>query len=40
MSRRWNCLDNAPIESFFWHLKDKVDYKECENYKKTWKFNK
>ncbi|PCL93040.1 hypothetical protein CPZ30_06035 [Paenibacillus lautus] len=21
MSRRGNCLDNASIESFFWHLK-------------------
>lgn len=29
MSRRGNCLDNAPIESFFGHLKDDVDYKSC-----------
>ncbi len=28
MSRRGNCLDNAPMESFFGHLKDEVDYKE------------
>lgn len=27
MSRRGNCLDNAPMESFFRHLKDYVDYK-------------
>jgi len=27
MSRRGNCLDNAPMESFFGHLKDYVDYK-------------
>ncbi|WP_454266134.1 IS3 family transposase [Rossellomorea marisflavi] len=26
MSRRGNCLDNAPMESFFGHLKDYVDY--------------
>lgn len=24
MSRRGNCLDNAPIESFFGHFKDEV----------------
>ena len=33
MSRRWNCLDNAPIESFFWHMKDEIDYKKCKNFK-------
>lgn len=31
MSRSGNCLDNAPIESFFGHLKDELDYKECKN---------
>jgi transposase InsO family protein len=30
MSRRGNCIDNAPIESFFGHLKDDVDYKACK----------
>lgn len=30
MSRRGNCLDNAPVESFFGHLKDEVDYREYE----------
>ena len=25
MSRRGNCLDNAPMESFFGHFKDEVD---------------
>lgn len=29
MSRKGNCLDNAPIESFFGHMKDELDYKEC-----------
>lgn len=32
MSRKGNCLDNAPIESFFGHLKDDVDYKVCKNF--------
>lgn len=31
MSRRGNCLDNAPIESFFGHFKDDVDYKEASS---------
>lgn len=32
MSRKGNCLDNAPIESFFGHLKDEVDLKKCRRY--------
>lgn len=31
MSRRGNCLDNAPMESFFGHFKDEVDYKQAES---------
>jgi len=31
MSRKGNCLDNAPIESFFGHMKDEVDYKNCRS---------
>jgi len=31
MSRRGNCLDNAPMESFFGHLKDEVGYKDAQN---------
>lgn len=30
MSRKGNCLDNSPIESFFGHLKDEVDYRSCK----------
>lgn len=30
MSRRWNCIDNSPTESFFGHLKDEIDISECE----------
>lgn len=32
MSRRGNCLDNAPIESFFGHLKDEIELKNCMKY--------
>lgn len=31
MSRRGNCWDNAPMESFFGHLKDEVDYQSCKS---------
>ena len=31
MSRKGVCLDNAPIESFFGHLKDELEYKDCES---------
>ncbi|SOC25135.1 transposase InsO family protein [Ureibacillus xyleni] len=30
MSRRGNCWDNAPQESFFGHFKDESDLKSCE----------
>lgn len=32
MSRRGNCIDNAPVESFFGHLKDELDYHSVENF--------
>lgn len=31
MSRRGNCWDNAPQESFFGHFKDEVDFKRCNS---------
>lgn len=31
MSRKGNCLDNAPIESFFGLLKDHLNLKHCKN---------
>lgn len=31
MSRRGNCWDNAPQESFFGHLKDETNIKDCAN---------
>lgn len=32
MSRRGNCWDNAPQESFFGHLKDEANIKKCETF--------
>lgn len=32
MSRKGNCIDNSPIESFFGHLKDDVDYRETKTF--------
>lgn len=33
MSRKGNCWDNAPMESFFGHFKDEVDYKDCNSFR-------
>lgn len=30
MSRKGNCWDNAPQESFFGHMKDEIDLSECK----------
>ena len=30
MSRKGNCIDNSPMETFFGHFKDEVDYKNCK----------
>ena len=30
MSRKWNCIDNSPTESFFGHMKDEIDISECD----------
>ncbi len=32
MSRKGNCIDNSPMESFFGHFKDEVDYKLCRTF--------
>ncbi len=32
MSRRGNCWDNAPQESFFGHMKDEIHLDRCSNY--------
>lgn len=31
MSRRSNCWDNAPQESFYGHMKDEISYKACKS---------
>ena len=32
MSRRGNCWDNAPQESFFGHMKDEIDLSACNSF--------
>lgn len=32
MSRKGNCIDNSPIESFFGHFKDDIDYDDCKTF--------
>lgn len=32
MSGRGMCIDNAPIESFFGHMKDEFDYTDCTSF--------
>jgi putative transposase len=36
MSGKGNCIDNAPIESFFGHLKDEVDYQTCKTFNEVY----
>lgn len=35
MSRRGNCWDNAPQESFFGHMKDEIDLSGCERFQQV-----
>ncbi len=37
MSRKGNCIDNSPIESFFGHLKDELDFKSCSTFEELTK---
>lgn len=47
MSKRGNCWDNAPQESFFGHFKDECRYETCKNFEElqamveeyTWYYN-
>lgn len=32
MSAKGKCIDNAPVESFFGHMKDELDYKWCRSF--------
>ncbi len=40
MSRKGNCIDNAPTESFFWHLKDEINISHCETFQDVEKYMK
>ena len=35
MSRRGNCWDNAPQESFFGHMKDEIDISKCTSFEEV-----
>lgn len=35
MSRKGNCWDNAPQESFFGHMKDEIDVSECTRFREV-----
>lgn len=35
MSRKGNCWDNAPQESFFCHMKDEIDVSECTKFREV-----
>ena len=35
MSRRGNCWDNAPQESFFGHMKDEIDLSGCQSFQEV-----
>jgi putative transposase len=37
MSRKGNCIDNAPIESFFGHFKDELEFKSCSTFEELTK---
>ena len=32
MSGKGSCIDNAPVESFFGHMKDELDYESCRSF--------
>ena len=36
MSHKGNCIDNAPVESFFGHFKDEVEYKTCKTFSEVY----
>ena len=38
MSRKGNCIDNAPTESFFGHLKDEIDISPHETFEEVEKY--
>ena len=40
MSGKGNCIDNAPIESFFGHMKDELDFKQCKTFDELYSLTK
>jgi len=36
MSGKGNCIDNAPVESFFGHMKDELEYQSCESFQELY----
>jgi transposase InsO family protein len=36
MSAKGKCIDNAPIESFFGHMKDEIDYESCKTFEELY----
>jgi len=38
MSRKWNCLDNAVTESFFWHFKDEIEIEQIQSFEELEKY--
>lgn len=38
MSRKGNCLDNAPTESFFWHFKDEIEIEQMQSFEELVKY--
>ena len=36
MSAKGKCIDNSPIESFFGHLKDELDYTDCTSFEELY----
>jgi putative transposase len=37
MSRKGNCIDNSPMETFFGHFKDEVDCRSCKTFEELQK---
>jgi len=35
MSGKGSCIDNAPVESFFGHMKDELEYRSCKSFEEV-----
>lgn len=35
MSRKWVCIDNAPTETWFWHMKDEIEIENLIKYEEV-----